>query len=87
MVNCVPVDVAVPAIPIEVPKYPVLQRNQLEESPKSSRLSDVGKREELNLELIFTTSVVVALPSVVFPSTDNVLVPVIAPPKYPVPEK
>ena len=35
IVSWEPVEVAVPAIPIEVPKYPVLQRSQLLGSPTS----------------------------------------------------
>ena len=68
----VPVEVAVPPIPRDVPKYPVLQRSQFVPSPMSKALSVVGTRESANLLFIYTMSVVVASPRVVWFSTVKV---------------
>ena len=67
---------AVPAIPTEVPKYPVLHLSQLVGSPRSKRLSTVGIKEEAILEFMKIVSEVVASPRVVLPVIERVPVAV-----------
>ena len=52
IVSCEPVEVAVPPIATDVPKYPLRHLKGVVISPMSKRLSAVGIKEPANLEFM-----------------------------------